>query len=113
MQVLPIRSSFAALVLILAATGCAIDHGIRPATDLRESDFRRLTAGMTAAEVEGIVGKPMLRTPLPRMQEEAWDYRYFDALTPIKVLVYFDLKGILKRTTQGYDHEYYHGGAER
>ena len=108
-----IQTRFVAFALVLAASGCAFEYGIRPSWMLKDSDFRRLRAGMNAAEVEGILGKPQLRTPFPRLREEVWDYRYFDLQTPMKSLLHFDTSGILKHHTQAYDHEYHHGGADR
>lgn len=109
----PVRWRVATLALLLAAGGCATDYGVRPSWILKDADFRGLRPGMSATQVEGILGSPLLRTPLPRLREVAWDYRYFDVQTPMKALLHFDMNGVLKRHTQGYDHEYDHGGAER
>ena len=107
------RTWLAAFVLALEVGGCAVNSGTWPFWELRDADFRRLAPGMTAAQAEGILGRPMLRLPLPRLAEEVWEYRYFDAQTPMKLLLHFDAEGVLKHYTQGFDHEYHHGGAER
>lgn len=109
----PIRWCAAIMALLLMAGGCATDPGVRPSWMLKDSDFLGLRPGMSATEVERILGSPILRTPLPRLREVAWDYRYFDVQTPMKVSLHFDMNGVLKHHTEGYDHEYHHGGAER
>jgi hypothetical protein len=99
--------------LLVAGGGCALVAGQGARQDLRESDFRQLSAGMRTAEVRRIVGPPALITPLPRLAEEVWDYRYFNGQSPMVAFLHFDVNGILKYHTQAEDRDYHHGGADR
>jgi hypothetical protein len=108
-----ILTRWMAIGLLVTSGGCALGVGSGARHDLRDADFRQLDAGMRAAEVRRIVGPPALITPLPRLAEEVWDYRYFNGQSPMVTFLHFDMSGVLKYYTQGQDHDYYHGGAER
>jgi len=108
-----IRTCLAMLAAASMLAACAADYVPRPAWELQDADFRRLKSGMKAEQVETLVGKPALKTVFPRLDEEVWDYSYFDVQTPMKALLHFDGKGVLKYHTQSFDNAYYHGGAER
>ena len=98
---------FAALVVLLALAACAADPGVRPRWMLSETDFRQLKPGLSQAEVEKIVGKPLLKSTFPRQQEQVWDYDYLSAQIRMRSSVYFDMRGVMKYHTEELDQHYY------
>lgn len=101
------RRLFPALVVLLALAGCAADPGVRPRWTLSDADFRQLKPRLTQAEVEKIVGKPLMKTTFARLEEEVWDYDYLDAQTRMRSSVRFDMRGVMKYHTQELDQHYY------
>lgn len=88
------------MVLLLAASGCAVDPGVRAWWTLRESNFRELRPGQsTQDDVVRALGKPIARMTFPRQAEEVWDYLYLDATTHMLAWVYFDTQGRYKYYT--------------
>jgi outer membrane protein assembly factor BamE (lipoprotein component of BamABCDE complex) len=104
------RARYLAVLLLLALHACTSVTAFRTH---READFEPLRPGMSAVEVEHLIGSPAIRTTLPRLGEEVWDYRYFDAQTPMLMQLHFDLGGALKYQARVQDHDYIHGGTER
>jgi outer membrane protein assembly factor BamE (lipoprotein component of BamABCDE complex) len=98
---------FPALVVLLALVGCVTDPGVRPSWTLSDADFRQLRPGMTTAEVEKSIGKPLLKTTFARLQEEVWDYNYLNAQLRMRSSVHFNLRGEMKYQTQELDQTYY------
>jgi len=96
-----------AIAALVALGGCATDPLMRPYWTLHDADFRQLKPGLTKAEVEKIVGSPMVKVTFPRLAEETWDYRYLDIQTRMRATVHFDTRGIVKYHTQRYDMDYY------
>jgi outer membrane protein assembly factor BamE (lipoprotein component of BamABCDE complex) len=97
----------AALVLLAA---CAMDPGVRPYWALHQSEFNRLKPGMTKAEVDALLGKPILVSTFPRMEEEVWDYRYMNTQLRMVASLHFDPQGALKYHTERLDPAYNRGG---
>ena len=92
----------AASAAILA--GCAAGYqgwyqGVRPYWTLHEQDFAPVTPGTTKANVNSLVGKPLLTTEFPRQGEEVWDYRFLNGVRPYIASVYFDMQGRTKYYT--------------
>lgn len=100
---------FVAIAALAALCGCAWDQGIRPFWTLHDADFRQLKPGMTKADVEARVGKPIEAITFVRMGEEVWDYSFLDGQIHMRAYVYFDMKGIFKHHTESYDQAYYSG----
>ncbi len=98
---------FPMLVVLLALAACAANPGVRPRWTLSDADFRQLKPGMTPAEVEKIVGKPLLKSTFARLDEEVWDYDYLDTQTRMRSSVHFTMQGAMKYQTQELDQHYY------
>ena len=98
---------FPVLVVLLVLAACAADPGIRPRWTLSEADFRQLKPGLSQAEVEKIVGKPLLKSTFARLEEEVWDYDYLATQIRMRSSVHFDMRGVMKYHTEEYDQHYY------
>jgi outer membrane protein assembly factor BamE (lipoprotein component of BamABCDE complex) len=91
----------ATFVLIAASAailaGCAWREGVRPWWTLREQNFAQITpVKSTKADVEIMVGKPLLTMVFHNLGEEVWDYRFTDGVKPHIAHVYFDMQGRMK-----------------
>lgn len=91
-------------VLFLAAAavlaGCAAAEGIRPKWTLHESDFTSIKPETTTkADVENLVGKPIMAMVFPNLAEEVWDYRYMYGVQTYVAEVHFDMQGRTKYYT--------------
>jgi outer membrane protein assembly factor BamE (lipoprotein component of BamABCDE complex) len=93
--------------ILLALGGCAAMEGVKPFWTLNDQDFRQIKSGMTQADVEKRVGKPLWRMAFPAMAEEVWSYDYLDYQTRMRSVMHFDTRGVLKYATQEYDMDYY------
>jgi len=93
--------SFLKLVLPLVAaatfSACAWQEGIRPKATLRDADFAAIKPGTQETEVEGLVGKPILKTEFKRLEESVWDYRYMYGVDTYIAEIHFDMQGRVKR----------------
>ncbi len=87
----------AASAAILA--GCAWQQGVRPWWTLREQNFAPITPATTKADVEALVGKPLLTMVFRNLDEEVWDYRFSDGVKRYIAHVYFDMHGRTKYYT--------------
>jgi outer membrane protein assembly factor BamE (lipoprotein component of BamABCDE complex) len=96
-----------ALAILMALGGCASMDGIRPLWTLKDDDFRQIKSGMTQADVEKRVGKPLWTMTFSRMAEEVWSYDYLDYTIRMRAVMHFDTRGVLKYATQEYDMDYY------
>jgi len=86
------------LALIAAAIlgGCAegVRPGVRPHWTLASKDFAAIKpAETTKADVERMLGKPLLVTVFRNLNEEVWDYRYVEGAMPYAAEVHFDMQG--------------------
>ena len=96
----------AAVLGLLAA--CAIDPAVKPWWTLRDESFIRIKPGMSKADVQNLLGKPILETSFPRLNEEVWDYRSLHGTTFIYITeVHFDGQGVVKYFTQYPDPAYH------
>jgi outer membrane protein assembly factor BamE (lipoprotein component of BamABCDE complex) len=85
------------LAVVAVLAGCATQEGVRPYWTLRESNFSGIKPQTTTkADVEQMVGRPMLTTVFPNLSEEVWDYRYIDGVKTWVAEVHFDLQGKTK-----------------
>jgi hypothetical protein len=91
----------------LAVAGCAGMEGIKPFWALSTADFQPIKAGMTQAEVEKQVGKPLWKMSFPAKAEEVWSYDYLDYQTHMRAVMTFDNRGVLKSVRLEYDMDYY------
>ena len=98
---------FPALAILFALAGCATDPGVRPSWTLSDADFQQLRPGMTPAQVEKSVGKPMLKTTFARLQEEVWDYQYLATQLRMRSSVHFNMRGEMTYQTRELDQTYY------
>jgi outer membrane protein assembly factor BamE (lipoprotein component of BamABCDE complex) len=77
--------------------GCATQEGVRPKWTLQARDFVPIMAGNTnKADVERLVGKPIMTMVFRNLGEETWDYRYLDGTMTYVAEVHFDLQGKTK-----------------
>jgi len=95
--------------ILLALGGCAAMEGVKPFWTLNDQDFRQIKSGMTQADVEKRVGKPLWRMTFAAMAEEVWSYDYLDYQTRMRSVMHFDTRGVLKYATLEYDMDYYSG----
>ena len=93
--------------ILLALGGCAAMDGVKPFWTLNDQDFRQIKSGMTQADVEKRVGKPLWRMTFAALAEEVWSYDYLDYHTHMRSVMHFDTQGVLKYATQEYDMDYY------
>jgi outer membrane protein assembly factor BamE (lipoprotein component of BamABCDE complex) len=93
--------------ILLALGGCAAMEGVKPFWTLNDQDFRQIKSGMTQADVEKRVGKPLWRMTFAALAEEVWSYDYLDYHTHMRSVMHFDTQGVLKYATQEYDMDYY------
>lgn len=88
------------IVFVLAASGCAIEPGVKAWWTLRESNFREFRPGQsTKADVIKLLGTPIAQMTFPRQGEEVWDYLYLDGTIHMLAWVYFDTQGKYKYYT--------------
>jgi outer membrane protein assembly factor BamE (lipoprotein component of BamABCDE complex) len=91
--------SAAALVLAVVLGGCAAHGQSRPWWTLSDQNFSAIQPGATGkADVERLVGTPLLVTVFPRQEEEVWDYRYLNGTRNYAAEVHFDKQGRTKYT---------------
>jgi outer membrane protein assembly factor BamE (lipoprotein component of BamABCDE complex) len=94
-----IRTFFKAALLLAAAalSACAWQEGVRPKQTLRDTDFAAIKVGASEAEVDSLLGKPILTTEFKRLDEMVWDYRYMYGVDTYVAEIHFDLQGQVKR----------------
>lgn len=87
-----------ALPLAVAAIlgACAWQEGIRPKWTLHDTDFAAIEPGASEADVEHLLGKPILATSFERLEERVWDYRYMYGVQTYVAEVHFDMRGHVK-----------------
>jgi hypothetical protein len=93
---------FILLCAVLAVgfqAACAAPQGARPKWTLKQSDFGPITPQTTKEEVERRLGRPLVTTRFPRLQEEVWDYRYMDGVQTSVAEIHFDAQGRTKYTS--------------
>ena len=93
--------------ILLALAGCAAMEGVKPFWTLNDEDFRQIKSGMTQADVERRVGKPLWRMTFAARAEEVWSYDYLDYQTRMRSVMHFDTRGVLKAVTREYDMDFY------
>lgn len=74
-------SVLAAWLAVVVLGGCAAGNwreGIRPWWTLNERDFAAITPEKTRADVERMLGKPLLVETFASLREEVWDYRFLE-----------------------------------
>jgi outer membrane protein assembly factor BamE (lipoprotein component of BamABCDE complex) len=87
---------YVVLALVLLG-GCATQEGVRPKWTLQAKDFAPITPGNTnKADVERMVGKPIMTMVFRNLGEETWDYRYLDGTITYAAEVHFDMQGKTK-----------------
>jgi outer membrane protein assembly factor BamE (lipoprotein component of BamABCDE complex) len=88
---------FAAAFTAAALAGCATYHQGRDWWTLTPDTFSGLTPGTTGkADVERLVGRPLLANAFPRQGEEVWDYRYLNGTRTYVAEIHFDGEGRTK-----------------
>lgn len=99
-----------ALVLSLAVGGlvaCATEPAVKSWWTLNHESFTPVTPGLSKADVERQLGKPILISNFPRLAEEVWDYRYLEGSTRIYLTeIHFDRQGLVKYYAQYPDPAY-------
>lgn len=102
---------WALLAAILGMLGaCANDPEVKSWWTLKDDSFIPIKPGLPKADARKILGKPLLETRFPRLNEEVWDYRYVHGTTYIYIAeVHFDAQGAVKYYTQYPDPAYYSG----
>jgi len=90
---------FCAVLAAGILVACASPEGFRPKWTLKQSDFNPITPQTTKQDVERRLGKPLVATRFPRLQEEVWDYRYMDGVQTSVAEIHFDEQGRAKYTT--------------
>lgn len=93
------RAIFTAVPALAAAallSACAWQEGVRPKWTLHDTDFAAIKKGASEAEVEGLVGKPILTMVFDRLEERVWDYRYMYGVQTYIAEVHFDMDGQTK-----------------
>jgi outer membrane protein assembly factor BamE (lipoprotein component of BamABCDE complex) len=89
-----------AAVLTLTLSACASQSGRVDWWSLGPQSFKQATPGVSKAEVERLVGKPIVITAFDRVGEEVWDYRYADGSIIMITEIHFDREGKVKYYTQ-------------
>ena len=100
-----------AALSVLAA--CAMDPGVRPYWTLQPSDFSQLKPGMTKADVDTLLGKPVLVSTFSRLEEDVLDYRYLNTQLRMLASLHFDSHGALTYHTEQLDPAYNRAGMRR
>ncbi len=101
-----------AAVLTLTLSACATQTGRMDWWTLGPQSFKQATPGTSKADVERMVGKPMLVAMFDRVGEEVWDYRYADGSLVGITEVHFDRQGKVKYYTQFPDPAWYNSHSE-
>ena len=90
------KSVLAGCLAVVVLGGCATGNwreGIRPWWTLNERDFAAITREKTKAEVERMLGKPLLVETFSNLREEVWDYRLLNGTQMFGAEVHFDMDG--------------------
>ncbi len=96
----------AAFLGLLAA--CAMDPAVKAWWTLSDESFIPIKPGITKADVRKLLGKPILESSFPRLNEDVWDYRSLHGTTFIYITeVHFDAQGRVKYFTQYPDPAYH------
>jgi outer membrane protein assembly factor BamE (lipoprotein component of BamABCDE complex) len=90
-----VRSGFC-VTLALVLAGCAGNSGVRDWWTLSEVSFKPITPGAGKADVERLVGEPIMTMTFRNLGEEVWDYRYLNMTRVYMTEVHFDLQGKVK-----------------
>jgi len=85
------------LVAVSTISACAWQEGIRPKGTLSDADFAAIKPGTAEADVEYVVGKPILKTEFKRLEESVWDYRYMYGVLTYIAEIHFDAQGRMTR----------------
>lgn len=89
------NSVLAGCLAVAILGGCATAawrEGMREWWTISERDIAAITRETTKAEVERILGKPLLVETFSNIHEEVWDYRFLD--TGVRIFaaeVHFDM----------------------
>lgn len=78
------KSVLAGWLAVVVLGGCASagwQEGMRPWWTINERHIASITPESTKAEVERILGKPLLVETFSRLGEEVWDYRFLNGST--------------------------------
>lgn len=89
-----------AAVLALSLSACASQEGRMDWWKLGPQSFKQATPGTSKADVERLVGKPMIITAFDRLGEEVWDYRFADGSLVMITEIHFNREGKVKYYTQ-------------
>ena len=90
------KSVLAGCLAVAALGGCASGdwrEGLRPWWTLNERDFAAITREKTKADVEGMLGKPLLVETFSNLREQVWDYRLLSGTRQFGGEVHFDMEG--------------------
>ena len=91
------KSVLAGCLAVVVLGGCAAGdwrEGMRPWWTLNERDFAAITREKTPAEVERMLGKPLLVETFSNLREEVWNYRFLDSgVRRFAAEVHFDRDG--------------------
>ena len=91
------KTLFAAVFAAALVAGCAPYHQGRDWWTLGPDTFTGLAPGTTGkADVERLVGQPLLANVFPRQGEEVWDYRYLNGTRAYVAEIHFDDQGRTK-----------------
>lgn len=94
------KSVLAGCLAVVALGGCATtawQEGMRPWWTLNERDFAAITPEKTMAEVERMLGKPLLVETFSNLREEVWDYRFaWSGVRRYAAEIHFDMEGRAK-----------------
>ena len=91
------KSVLAGCLAFVVLGGCATGawrEGRRQWWTLNERDFAAITREKIRAEVERILGKPLLVETFSNLREEVWDYRFLNGVVGrFAAEVHFDMDG--------------------
>lgn len=109
------RNFLPAAAVSLVLTACAgfppTSYNPTPWWTIHTPAFANLKPGVSTKEdVRKQVGIPLSEMHFPRLNEDAWEYRYLDGTTIVMLAyVHFDPNGVLKYYEQRLDPAF-HGG---
>jgi len=95
----------AAAAIFLAACAGPSSYNPTPWWTIHETAFKSLKPGISTKEdVRRQIGVPLTESHFPRLNEDAWEYRYLEGTTIVMLAyLYFDPNGVLKSYEQRLD----------